>query len=226
MLRLRDIMTTDVLTVSPELTIREAMDLLVERHISGAPVVANGNVIGIITATDLLAFAASLPGVPEERSDRDDWNGELPDWSDGNEAPGAYFTELWDNAGAEVTGRLASTRGPEWNVLEEHTVGDAMTATPLCTLAPSATVEQAAEFMHATGVHRVLVVDEGELAGIVSAMDVARVVAEHKLTARTYTFDSGAAFDVRGWELADPVVPSGELPDERLGVGPDDTPQE
>ena len=40
MLRLRDIMTTDVVTVSPESTIREAMELFASRHISGAPVVA------------------------------------------------------------------------------------------------------------------------------------------------------------------------------------------
>ncbi|MGH7679433.1 MAG: CBS domain-containing protein, partial [Gemmatimonadaceae bacterium] len=32
-------MTQDVLTVSPDLSVREAMDLLTSRHISGAPVV-------------------------------------------------------------------------------------------------------------------------------------------------------------------------------------------
>ena len=183
MLRLRDIMTTDVQTVSPEMTIREAMDILVERHISGVPVVASGNVIGILTATDLLAFAASLPGIPEERPDREEFGGPA-DWSDGNDAPGAYFTEMWDNAGAQVSGRFSSVSGPEWNVLEEHTVAEAMTSAPLCTLAPNATVENAAEFMRAVGIHRVLVVDDGELAGIVTSFDVARVVARDGLRGR------------------------------------------
>ena len=67
MLRLRDIMTTDVLTVSPELTIRDAMALLSTRHVSGAPVVASGKVVGVLSGTDLLEFAAALPGVPSQR---------------------------------------------------------------------------------------------------------------------------------------------------------------
>ena len=39
-LRLRDIMTTDALTVTPETTVREAMELLARHHVSGAPVVS------------------------------------------------------------------------------------------------------------------------------------------------------------------------------------------
>jgi len=39
MLRLRDIMTTDALTVTPETTVREAMELLARHHVSDAPVV-------------------------------------------------------------------------------------------------------------------------------------------------------------------------------------------
>ena len=40
MLRVRDIMSTDVVTVGPQTTIREAMELLTQRHMSGAPVVS------------------------------------------------------------------------------------------------------------------------------------------------------------------------------------------
>jgi CBS domain-containing protein len=181
MLRLRDIMVTDVLTVSPDMTIREAMDVLVERHISGVPVVANGHVIGIISATDLLAFSASLPGIQEADVDRAEWGEELSDWSEGNEASAAYFAEMWGASG-EVGTRQPVAHGPEWNALEEHTVAEAMTSPPLCTLPPNATVEDAAEFMHATGVHRVLVMDSGRLAGIVTSMDVARAVGERRLT--------------------------------------------
>ena len=67
MLRLRDIMTTDLVTLDPDLTIREAMDVFTSKRISGAPVVAGDEVIGVISASDLLQFAASLPGVPTER---------------------------------------------------------------------------------------------------------------------------------------------------------------
>ncbi len=62
MLRLRDIMTTDVATATPDLTLREAMELLTAKHISGAPVIAGGKVAGIFTASDLLSFLADLDG--------------------------------------------------------------------------------------------------------------------------------------------------------------------
>lgn len=59
MLRLRDIMTTELVTVSPELSLRDAMELLVTSHVSGAPVVAQHRVVGVVSATDLLGFAAA-----------------------------------------------------------------------------------------------------------------------------------------------------------------------
>ena len=60
MLKLKDIMTRDVVSASPDMTIRDAMELLSERHVSGAPVVDHGKVVGIFSATDLLAFLADL----------------------------------------------------------------------------------------------------------------------------------------------------------------------
>ncbi|MFC5429978.1 CBS domain-containing protein [Paraburkholderia denitrificans] len=54
-MRAVDVMTTNVITVKPEMSIREAAALLLERHISGAPVLdANGLLIGIISEGDLL----------------------------------------------------------------------------------------------------------------------------------------------------------------------------
>jgi CBS domain-containing protein len=60
MLKLRDIMTRDVVSAASDLTIREAMELLSERHVSGAPVVDGGKVVGVFSASDLLAFLADL----------------------------------------------------------------------------------------------------------------------------------------------------------------------
>ena len=211
MLRLRDIMTTDVQTMSPEMSIRDAMDMLVAHHIGGAPVVANRQVRGIITTTDLLAFAASLPNDPDDGSVDEQWiSGASPDWSEENEAPSAYFTEMWNDAGSDMIARFHGVRASQWNMLEEHTVSEVMTRNPVFTLSPNSSVEEAAEFMKRTGVHRVLVSEQGELAGIVTSMDLARAIAEHKLTSRTYTFGPNSAFDVRGWDLTEPKVPSGE----------------
>jgi CBS domain-containing protein len=60
MLKLRDIMTRDVVSAASDLTIREAMELLSERHVSGAPVVDGGKVVGVFSASDLLTFLADL----------------------------------------------------------------------------------------------------------------------------------------------------------------------
>jgi CBS domain-containing protein len=56
MLRVRDIMTTDVVAMPPELTIRDALVLLSRRHLSGAPVVSGRNVVGVVSLTDLAEF--------------------------------------------------------------------------------------------------------------------------------------------------------------------------
>lgn len=66
MIKLRDVMTTEVVTLSPDLTIRAAADTLTGRHISGAPVVSGGRAVGMLTSTDLLEFMAGLDRDPAE----------------------------------------------------------------------------------------------------------------------------------------------------------------
>jgi acetoin utilization protein AcuB len=65
MLKVRDLMTRDVLHVAPNATIRETAELLATEHVSGAPVVRLGKVVGMISARDLLDFIAALPADPE-----------------------------------------------------------------------------------------------------------------------------------------------------------------
>lgn len=51
----RDIMTTPVVTVTPQTTLREIAELLAEKRISGVPVVdEEGRVVGIVSETDLI----------------------------------------------------------------------------------------------------------------------------------------------------------------------------
>lgn len=199
MLRLRDIMTTDVVTVSPDLTLRDAMSLLSTRHVSGAPVVSGTKVIGVVSLTDLAEFAASEPGVPTARPQRAEEEWEVPtEWVEGEEAPGNFFAEMWEDAGADVSERFAEVTGPEWNVLEEHTVSEVMNRT-LCSLPPDTLVDKAADFMRTAAVHRVLVMEGDALVGLVTTKDIADAVADHKLTNRTYVFGRKADFDERGW---------------------------
>lgn len=49
-----DVMTTGVVTVSPDMSVQELAKLLSERGISGVPVVENDRVVGIVSEGDLL----------------------------------------------------------------------------------------------------------------------------------------------------------------------------
>lgn len=65
MLKVKDLMTRDLLTLAPNTTIREAAEILATEHVSGAPVVRAGAPIGMISARDLLDFIAGLPADPD-----------------------------------------------------------------------------------------------------------------------------------------------------------------
>lgn len=82
---------------------------------------------------------------------------------------------------------MSEVGGPEWNALDEHTVEEAMTR-DLFALPPETSVELAADRMRTAGVHRVLVMQEPTLVGIVTTKDIADAVADHKLTTHRYVF--------------------------------------
>ncbi len=192
MLCLRDIMTTDLIVISPEASVREAMELLTQRGIAGAPVVSGGRLVGVVTGTDLMTFAAGLSGVPTKRDTNSEFDADEEPCFNGvereDEAGAAYFTELWDDAGAAVTERMAETGNPEWNALEAHEVSELMTRPPLHVLPPTASVQAAAELMARTRIHRVLVTEGEALVGIVSALDVVGAAAAGQLTRHTFVF--------------------------------------
>ena len=56
MLKAKDIMTKDVITVSPATTLEDLAHILIKHNISGAPVVNDdGALIGIVTENDLIS---------------------------------------------------------------------------------------------------------------------------------------------------------------------------
>ena len=53
----QDLMSREVLSLSPDMTVGEALETLVKRGISGAPVVEpDGRIFGVLTEEDLLMF--------------------------------------------------------------------------------------------------------------------------------------------------------------------------
>jgi CBS domain-containing protein/RNA polymerase-binding transcription factor DksA len=178
---LRAIMATDVFTLPPEATIREAAELFADKNISGAPVVRGDRILGVISARDILEFSADSPGVPAEREEAPepgDWN-EPHEFAEGGDPAALYFLDLWQTGEADVAERFARIAGPEWDVLSEHGVEEIMTRR-LCALPPDASIADAARYMLRTGVHRVLVVEHGRLIGVVTTTDFLRAIAQGK----------------------------------------------
>lgn len=65
--RIGEVMTENLLTVSPEATLEEAAQTLLKNKIGGLPVVERGNVVGIITVSDIVqafldVMGAAVPG--------------------------------------------------------------------------------------------------------------------------------------------------------------------
>lgn len=183
MLKLRDIMTEEVVTVTPETTLRDLVELLGKEGVSGVPVVSGDRVVGVVSATDVLGLEADTPPVPSEQPTQVEWGSiedEEESWEEGEAAPAGFFTDMWPDVGADLVDRFEEVGAPEWDLLDEHVVSEAMT-TFLCALPPDAPVADAAAYMLERGIHRVLVMEGDRLVGIVTATDIVRAVAERRI---------------------------------------------
>jgi CBS domain-containing protein len=143
---LGEIMTRDVTCVTADLSIEDLTRLLLERNISGVPVVdASGRPIGVISKTDLL----------REFSERD-----------GNEQVEPARCEI-DGIEAELGAGFHVQR------LASATVADAMMPVPF-SFEETETIAAAAALMAAENVHRIPVLSHanGSVVGIVSSIDV------------------------------------------------------
>lgn len=68
---LRDIMSYPIITIRPVTSVREAADIMLKKGIRRLPVIDGGNLIGIVTDTDILSVSLDLGellGLIRERS--------------------------------------------------------------------------------------------------------------------------------------------------------------
>ena len=179
MLTLSQIMTRDVVTVTPEMTLRDAVELFTAKHISGAPVLSGHVVVGVVSATDILEFAASIPEPSNRQPDISSWSEDENEVEHADAILGSYYLDLFAGDDDDVAGRIGAPA--EVDVLDAHTVDEVMTHNAIA-LSPNDSVLSAANVMRGHAIHRVLVVDQGKLVGILSTLDLARVVGEHRLT--------------------------------------------
>jgi CBS domain-containing protein len=163
MLRLKDLMTREVITVSPDLTLRELLEVLGEGGMSGVPVLAGGAVVGVISMTDIFDFREEAADADLDAGAAPARRGALPDSMEAAEPDAVEWTK--------------ATRTSDWDILDAHTVADVMTRNIVSQ--PSGTaVKKAANYMLEKGVHRILVMDDDKLQGIVTTTDIVRAVAE------------------------------------------------
>lgn len=172
MLTVRDIMQTEVATASPEMTVRELARLWEEHGITGTPVVdLGGKVLGVVSTSDLVRLAAEEADASDEAERPEPVFPPEEVEEDGVEA--SWYAFFADEAPELYAGLDVIAE----SVFEEATVADIMTRA-IFSVRPQATVQELARFLLRAGIRRALVMEGGKLAGIVTATDVLRAVAD------------------------------------------------
>ena len=192
MLQVRDVMTRDVITLSPEHTLREAMELLSREHVSGAPVVRGLQVVGVVSASDLMEFAAALPPLSDAEVEPldvrvlDENVEELPG-EDLEEQAASWFLARWRDERPDVDERIVEAGESTWSALDEHTVSEVMTP-GVVSIRPTDPLAAAADLMRRRRLHRTLVMEKSRLVGILSTTDIVAAVADGRLMRTRWVF--------------------------------------
>ena len=155
--RVRDIMTTDLVTLSPNNTIREATIKLAVENISGAPVVDEDyRMVGILSGNDILELIMKY-----DRKVGDDLEDHmLSSYMD---------ADVKDPKLKKVAEEISNTK-----------VSDIMTRTVLSTT-PDANIIDLLRSMINMDISRVPVVEKGVLIGIVSRADIIFSIYKKKI---------------------------------------------
>ena len=103
-MRVQDVMTTDVVTVTPDTPLKDAARLLVERRISGVPVVIETKVVGMLSESDLVELERGdfdpSPGIFLSRDRTHDAHPEASTVGDVMTTPAITVMPAWTVAGA------------------------------------------------------------------------------------------------------------------------------
>ena len=142
-----EIMSTEVVTFTADTDITKAAQVLLDNHINGAPVVdADGNLIGILCQSDLIAQQKKMP---------------IP----------TLFTFL-DGVFALTSAKQIEKQVRKIAAL---TVGEAMTPQPV-SVAPDTALETVAALMVDNNFHTLPVVDGNRLVGVIGKEDILRTL--------------------------------------------------
>jgi CBS domain-containing protein len=147
MLKAKDVMTRDVITVAPETGVTEIAMLLLEKRFNGVPVVnPNGDLVGVICQSDLIAEQKKLP---------------MP----------SVFTILDAFIPVYPPGKMAK----EVQKIAAMKVSEAMTSNPV-TVDPEAGLDEIASIMVNKSMYTIPVLEGGKLVGIIGKEDILRTL--------------------------------------------------
>lgn len=147
MLKAKDIMTTRMITLTPDTHITDAARILLENRINGAPVIdGEGKLRGILCQSDLIAQQKRLP-VP------------------------SVFTLL------DSLIPLTSQKSMERDIkkIAATTVSEAMTE-DIASVHPDTSLEEIATLMVERKFHTLPVMDRGRLVGVIGKEDILRTL--------------------------------------------------
>jgi CBS domain-containing protein len=150
-----EVMTREVICADAEMTVFELDRLLVDQRVSGAPVLDDGLIVGVISIVDVLRAIAQEQLDPQRVS--------------------AFYLSPFSLALPSLE-QLVARRGTLAGQLADWRVRDFM-STQLVIVSSSDPVVTAAQRMMDHKVHRLLVIDDRTLAGIVTAFDLLPLVA-------------------------------------------------
>ena len=157
-LRVRDLMTTQVITVKPTDTVRQAVIKMALDNVTGAPVVDNRNhVLGVISQTDILQLILKYQDKLDEEIHSEHLLSQPMDT---------------DNQSADMTPINKEFSGMK--------VEDIMVRSTLYTT-PDAEIVEALRMMMKMDVNRLPVLEQGILVGTVSRSDVIFAIYKKKV---------------------------------------------
>lgn len=144
-----DWMNRELLTVTPSTPLSEAVQLLVDRHISGLPVIDDdGKLVGVISESDLMWREQGLEQPP-------------------------YMIFL----GGVIYFQNPLTYDRDLHKALGQTVGEVMTPHAI-SISADTPLPEAAKIMHDKKIHRLPVVDEHQHPiGIITESDIVRAIA-------------------------------------------------
>jgi len=163
----RDMMQTAVVSIAPDASIRDLVQLLTEEGISGAPVIdERRRILGVVSSTDVMQFSAHEAEIPAGQLS---WEPVLLPEEMDQEDGSSYF--LLPESRVRFT--APSPDASSESAFDRTRVRDIMTPVAF-TVDPGDPAAELVRLFVRGRIHRVLVVERGVLRGIVTPFDVLR----------------------------------------------------